>query len=109
MGMAEPTTAIRVEQQQGDVIEHTTTLPLTQLVIVEIAEAAVGDSVVDMMAGTAAEAEMEEEEEEEASGAVVEEDAEGDSVVVVGEEDAEVTLEEVGEDVIRLTTERERE
>ena len=106
MGMAEPTTAIRVEQQQGDVIEHTTTLPLTQLVIVEIAEAAVGDSVVDMMAGTAAEAEMEE---EEASGAVVEEDAEEDSVVVVvGEEDAEVTLEEVGEDVIRLTTERER-
>ena len=107
MGMAEPTTAIRVEQQQGDVIEHTTTLPLTQLVIVEIAEAAAGDSVVDMMAGTAAEAEMEEE--EEASGAVVvEEDAEEDSAMV-GEEDAEVTLEEVGEDVIRLTTERERE
>ena len=107
MGMAEPTTAIRARHPQRIVIiQAAAPGPTIGIASLPPQEAVVGDSVVDMMAGTAAEAEMEE---EEASGAVVEEDAEGDSVVVVGEEDAEVTLEEVGEDVIRLTTERERE
>ena len=108
MGMAEPTTAIRARHPQRIVIiQAAAPGPTIGIASLPPQEAVVGDSVVDMMAGTAAEAEMEE---EEASGAVVEEDAEEDSVVVVvGEEDAEVTLEEVGEDVIRLTTERERE
>ena len=94
MGMAEPTTAIRARHPQRIVIiQAAAPGPTIGIASLPPQEAVVGDSVVDMMAGTAAEAEMEE---EEASGAVV-------------EEDAEVTLEEVGEDVIRLTTERERE